>query len=93
MAAQLAEYRKAGCVREYQPYKMGREGRGEQALVIMLQAPFQARMLAEFGQRVVQLDATWGTNKYGYPLTALLVRCNRAWGLPGSPARPSCTHL
>lgn len=69
-------YSKARCVRVYQPYKQGKEGPGGdpgQQLVIMIQTPFQGRMLAEFGQRVAQLDATWGTNKYGYPLTALLV--------------------
>jgi hypothetical protein len=31
-------------------------------------------MLFEFGRSLVFLDATYGTNKYGFPLYALVVR-------------------
>ena len=37
------------------------------------QVSFQARMLDQFGRRLVFMDATFGVNKYGYPLYALVV--------------------
>lgn len=75
-----------------------------QPLVSILQTPFQKAMLAEFGQRLVFMDASGGTNKYGYPTYALMVRgihiavtltYNRApWGtswLQGASATAVCT--
>ena len=94
-AALLAELSKSGCVRCYQPYKEGKEGAdGEhgQPLVIMLQTRFQARMLDQFGGRMAMLDATFGTNKYGYPLTALLVSGAGTKYLPAGCPAPGCAH-
>ena len=77
VAAQMEEYDKVGCVALWQPYReLGDDGQ-EQPLVIILQSPFQKRMLNEFGRRLVFLDATGGTNKYGYMTYALVV----SWAL------------
>ena len=73
VAAQMEEYAKAGCVAYWQPYKERGDDGQEQPLVIILQTPFQKRMLNEFGRRLVFLDATGGTNKYGYMTYALVV--------------------
>jgi hypothetical protein len=35
-------------------------------------------MLAQFGTRIAFMDATGGTNKYGYPLYALMVSAQAA---------------
>lgn len=51
-----------------------REDGLHQPLVMVLGTPFQQRMLAEFGHRITFMDATGGTNKYGYQLYALMVR-------------------
>ena len=59
----------------------------------MLQMPFQARMLDQFGGRMAMLDATFGTNKYGYPLTALLVSAAGTKYLPAGCPAPGCAHL
>ena len=61
----------------WQPYKERGDDGQEQPLVIILQTPFQKRMLNEFGCRLVFLDATCGTNKYGYMTYALVV----SWAL------------
>ena len=75
LAAQMAELVKAGCIGCYQPYKQGDDSKKDagQPLVIVIQTPFQKRMLNEFGRRLVFLDATGGTNRYGYPFYALVV--------------------
>ena len=77
VAAQMEEYDKLGCVAYWQPYRERGDHGPEQPLVIILQSPFQKRMLNEFGRRLVFLDATGGTNKYGYMTYALVVswRC------------------
>jgi hypothetical protein len=76
VAAQMEEYRKVGCVAFWQPYVQHADGQ-EQPLIIILQTPWQQRMLNEFGRRLVFLDATGGTNKYGYMAYALVV----SWAL------------
>ena len=68
MAALIDELRREGSVLSYQPYKQAGRRSGEQPLVIVMQASFQARMLDQFGRRLVCMDATFGVNKYGYPL-------------------------
>lgn len=89
VAVQMAVLQKDACVPFYQPYKQGskegesskedegsKEGQSSkpgQPLIIILQTPFQKRMLLAFGRRVVFLDATGGTNKYGYMMYALVV--------------------
>ena len=73
----MEEYAKAGCVVYWQPYRERGDDGQEQPLVIILQTPFQKRMLNEFGRRLVFLDATGGTNKYGYMTYALVV----SWAL------------
>ena len=96
VAALVAKYNRLGCVPLYQPYKEGGDRAPEQPLVLVLQTPFQARMLEQFGRRVVFLDATGSTNKYGYPLYALVVRVSTwasaphgtRWRAPALPAAP-----
>ena len=73
------EYRRQGCVRHFQPYMEDSSGEVVQPLVVVLQTPFQQRMLDQFGRRIAFLDATFGTNKYGYPLYTLLVSAHRRW--------------
>lgn len=74
VAAQMAVLAKEGCLGFYQPYKQGgKDGKGGQPLIIILQTRFQKRMLLAFGRRLVFLDATGGTNKYGYMLYAVVV--------------------
>jgi hypothetical protein len=84
VATQMEEYSKVGCVAFWQPYKEGGADSQDQPLIIILQAPFQQRMLNEFGRRLVFLDATGGTNKYGYMVYALVVSwALREWGNAG----------
>lgn len=88
VATQMAELMKAGCIGCYQPYKQpdsSKEGAG-QPLVIVLQTNFQKRMLNEFGRRLVFLDATGGTNRYGYPFYGVVVSGDQQAGRVGSPA-------
>ena len=73
MAALIDELRREGSVLFYQPYKQAGRRSGEQPLVIVMQVSFQARMLDQFGRRLVFMDGTFGVNKYGYPLYALVV--------------------
>jgi hypothetical protein len=83
VAVQMTVLQKQGCVPFYQPYRQGsqdgqgsKDGKGSkpgQPLIIILQTPFQKRMLLAFGRRLAFLDATGGTNKYGYMLYALVV--------------------
>lgn len=73
ITAQLEEYARRGCVPFFQPYRASSGPAGEQPLIIILQTPFQQRMLGQFGSHLVFMDATFGTNKYGYPLYALTV--------------------
>lgn len=77
VALQMQHYGQLGWVRRYEPYL-----EGQQPLRICLQTDFQARCLAQFGGRLVFWDSTFGTNKYGYPLSTLLVRALgvRCWG-------------
>ncbi|EFN58954.1 hypothetical protein CHLNCDRAFT_50501 [Chlorella variabilis] len=49
-----------------------------------MQVSFQARMLDQFGRRLVFMDATFGVNKYGYPLYALVVQDESGRGVPVS---------
>lgn len=68
VALQMQHYGQLGWVRRYEPYL-----EGQQPLRICLQTGFQARCLAQFGGRLAFWDSTFGTNKYGYPLSTLLV--------------------
>ena len=89
---QMARLQEAGCVQLYQPYKQGGAASGGQDLIIVVQTPFQKRMLNEFGGRLVFLDGTGGTNKYGYMLYTVVVSAHAA---PCRAARPPPTpaHL
>ena len=88
LAASVPRLQEAGCLGYYQPYQEPCTPEGEgQPLIIILQTPFQKRMLNEFGGRLVHLDATFGTNKYGYPLYAVVVR----WGGVRSVCSVPCT--
>lgn len=71
--AMVAEYRQQGILPYYQPYRAGSSSKPSQPLVIVVQTPFQARMLAQFGRALVFCDSTYGVNKWGYPLYALVV--------------------
>lgn len=73
IAAQAEEYQRRDCMPFFQPYRARSEQGGEQPLIIILQTQFQRRMLGQFGCHMVFMDATYGTNKYGYPLYALTV--------------------
>ena len=73
VAALMAALIQEGCVPFYQPYKQSSGQQQGQPLVIVLQTHFQKRMLDQFGRRLVFLDATGGTNKYGYPLYSTVV--------------------
>lgn len=96
VAAQMAELAKLGVVRFYQPLKERCDSPSDdtvtiqcedglhQPLIVILQTPFQQRMLAEFGKRLTFTDATGGTNKYGYPMQALMVRWQLAGGQGGA---------
>ncbi|EFN54703.1 hypothetical protein CHLNCDRAFT_135359 [Chlorella variabilis] len=84
MAALIDELRREGSVLFYQPYKQAGRRSGEQPLVIVMQVSFQARMLDQFGRRLVFMDATFGVNKYGYPLYALVVQDESGRGVPVS---------
>lgn len=68
VALQMQDYMQQGWARRYEPYL-----EGQQPLRVCLQTPFQARCLAEFGGRLAFWDSTFGTNKYGYPLSSLMV--------------------
>lgn len=73
ITAQLEEYARRDCVPFFQPYRAKSEAGKGQPLIIILQTPFQQRMLGQFGRHLVFMDATFGTNKYGYPLYAVSV--------------------
>ena len=79
VALQMAQYKEQGWVLRYEPYVEGR-----QPLRISLQTPFMARCLAQFGRRLAFWDTTFGTNLYGYPLSALVVSA----GLQGEGRAP-----
>lgn len=68
-----AQYRQQGVMPFYQPYRAGTNGSAAQPLVLVLQTPFQARMLAAFGRALVFCDATYGVTKWGYPLYGVAV--------------------
>ena len=73
LAGTVPKLREAGCLGFYQPFEAPCTPGGEgQALIIIVQTPFQKRMLNEFGPRLVHLDATFGTNKY-------VTRCTPSW--------------
>ena len=78
VALYVSELEAAGCLGYYQPYKaacgQGRAEKPEQPLVVVTQTPFQQRMMAEFGQRMVFMDTTFGVTRNGFALTAMLVR-------------------
>lgn len=78
IAALAAELQPAGCMPWYRPYRKAGSGTPGQALACVIQTPFQARMMDQFGRRKIGLDATFGTNRYGYPLYALTVRLGAA---------------
>jgi len=74
VAVQMAVYTQAGHVAHWQPYmQRSKTGGKDQPLIIIIQTTFQKRMLNEFGRRLVFMDSTGSTNKYGYPLYALTV--------------------
>ncbi len=77
--AMAAEYRQQGIMPHYQPYRAGSGSMSAQPLVMVLQTPFQARMLAQFGRALVFCDSTYGVNKWGYPLYALVVSAWDCW--------------
>lgn len=100
IAAQLEEYKRHGCVPFFQPYRAKSEEGGEQPLIIILQTPFQQRMLGQFGCHLVFMDATYGTNKYGYPLYALTVSAGeqavarlRSCRPQAPPRHPACSCM
>lgn len=78
IAAFVAELEAADSLGHYQAYKAacgtGRARQPEKPLIVVVQTPFQKRLLNEFGRRLVFLDTTFGTNRHGFPLSALLVR-------------------
>ena len=80
VSALAATYHEAGWVAYYQAYKAAGHGDKEQPLIIIVQTPFQQRMLSEFGRRMVFLDATGSTNKYGYPVYAAVVSAAKGQG-------------
>lgn len=89
VAAQMEALSELGCVLHYQPLRERCDGSGSsggprrvtvqcedglhQPLMLVLQTPFQARMLAQFGGRLAFMDATGGTNRYGYQLQGMVV--------------------
>ena len=75
-------YSEQHSVLHYQPYRPGSNSTQEQPVAIMISTPFQQRMLDQFGRRLVFLDATGGTNKYGYMLHTLLVQDDFGRGVP-----------
>lgn len=72
-AVQMAKLKEQGCCGLYQPYKERSGTQEQQPMIIVLQTPFMKRMLDQFGRRVVFMDGTGGTNKYGYMLYAVVV--------------------
>lgn len=74
LAAAVAAYREQGVVPFYQPYRAATKEAGEHPLIIILQTPWQARMLDQFGRTLAFADSTYGTNWAGYPLYATTVR-------------------
>lgn len=86
LAAAVAAYREQGVVPFYQPYRAGTKDAGEQPLIIILQTPWQARMLDQFGRTLAFADSTYGTNWAGYPLYAMTVRA----GAIASTITPRC---
>ena len=89
VAAQMEALSALGCVLHYQPLRERCDGGSgataqprvtiqcedglHQPLMIVLQTPFQARMLARFGGRLAFMDATGGTNRYGYMMQGMVV--------------------
>jgi hypothetical protein len=71
-------------VLHYQPYSPtpSKSDQSAQPFILILSTPFQRRMLDQFGRRLVFLDATGGTNKYGYMLFTLLVQDDYGRGVP-----------
>lgn len=47
---------------------------GTEAYSLLIQHPFQRAMQRQFGSEVMGMDATYGTNALGWPLTALVVK-------------------
>ena len=110
VAAYVTELKEAGCLGAYQPYKAAcGQGRGrtpEQPIIVVTQTPFQKRMLAAFGRRMVFMDTTFGVTRYGYGLTAMTVRAGGGPAmhaaaaqagvgrrmLPTQPYNPHLTH-
>jgi hypothetical protein len=78
----VGQYTDQGCVLHYQPYRPSTATTPGQPFVIILSTPFQQRMLDQFGRRLVFMDATGGTNKYGYPFFTLLVQDDAGRGVP-----------
>ena len=82
--ALIDHYSDVDSVLFYQPYKPATSRTSEEPVIIMLSTPFQRRMLDQFGRRLVFLDATGGTNKYGYMFFTLLVQDDFGRGVPVS---------
>ncbi|KAL4452343.1 hypothetical protein ABPG75_008005 [Micractinium tetrahymenae] len=82
LAAAVAAYREQGAVPFYQPYRAATKDTGEQPLIIILQTPWQARMLDQFGRTLTFADSTYGTNWAGYPLYACTVQDDVGRGVP-----------
>lgn len=80
--ALVPHYSDQQAVLHYQPYRSATDTAAEQPFVLILSTPFQQRMLDQFGRRLVFLDATGGTNKYGYAFYTLLVQDDFGRGVP-----------
>jgi hypothetical protein len=83
----LVEGRYSEYVVHYQAYQPERAGPAgdtlpEEPFTLVMAHLFQLRMLRAFGQQLVHLDATGGTNKNGFPLYCVLVVDEWGNGVP-----------
>ncbi len=79
----IQHYTQQGYCLYYQQYKPpATQDSDAQPLIYIISTPFQQRMLDQFGRRLVFLDATGGTNKYGYMFHTLLVQDDFGRGVP-----------
>jgi len=71
----------------YQPQQLDADGNIEQHFVLVLSSSFGLAMINAFGageDRMVLMDATGGTNQYGYQLYGMLVVDEWREGVPGA---------
>ena len=63
-------------------YRQGDGPDGTVPMLLVLQTPFQQKMMAKYGGTIVGMDATYKTNLWGLPLVLIVVADNHGHGYP-----------